>query len=177
MKKIEEKIVKPTVEGLKTDGIPYVGFIFFGLIKVQDEPYVIEYNVRMGDPETEVVMPRIKSPFLELLVKAGKGELGDASVELDSKFATTVMMVSGGYPESYEKGKEIQGLDKVGDVVVFHAGTKSSGENVMTSGGRVLAATGMGTTMKEALDKSYRAVDQIRFEKSYVRRDIGKDLI
>lgn len=177
MKKIEDRVVKPTVDGLKADGIPYVGFIFFGLIKVQDEPYVIEYNVRMGDPETEVVMPRIKSPFLELLIKAGKGELGDASVELDSKFATTVMMVSGGYPESYEKGKKIDGLGEVEDAVIFHAGTKSFGEKVLTSGGRVLAATGMGATMKEALDKSYRAVDQIRFEKSYVRRDIGKDLI
>lgn len=177
MKKIEEKIVKPTVDGLKADGIPYVGFIFFGLIKVQGEPYVIEYNVRMGDPETEVVMPRIKSPFLELLIKAGKGELSNARVELDTRFATTVMMVSGGYPESYEKGKEIDGLADVEDAVVFHAGTQSSGDKVLTSGGRVLAATGMGPTMKEALDKSYRAVDQIRFEKSYVRRDIGKDLI
>jgi len=177
MKKIEEKIVKPTVDGLKADGIPYVGFIFFGLIKVQNDPYVIEYNVRMGDPETEVVMPRIKSPFLELLIKAGKGELSDARLELDNQFATTVMMVSGSYPESYEKGKEIEGLDEVGDSVVFHAGTKSSGGKILTSGGRVLAATGMGSTMKEALDKSYRAVDQIRFEKSFVRRDIGKDLI
>jgi len=177
MKKVEDKIVKPTVDGLKADGIPYVGFIFFGLIKVQDEPYVIEYNVRMGDPETEVVMPRIKSQFLELLIKTGKGELNNAQIDLDPGFATTVMMVSGGYPESYEKGKEIEGLNEVGDTLIFHAGTKTSGDKVVTSGGRVLAATGMGTTIKEALNKSYRAVDQIRFEKSFVRRDIGKDLI
>jgi len=177
MKKVEDKIVKPTVDGLKADGIPYVGFIFFGLIKVQDEPYVIEYNVRMGDPETEVVMPRIKSQFLELLIKTGKGELNNAQIDLDPGFATTVMMVSGGYPESYEKGKEIEGLNEVGDTLIFHAGTKTSGEKIVTSGGRVLAATGMGTTIKEALNKSYRAVDQIRFEKSFVRRDIGKDLI
>lgn len=176
MQKVEEKIVRPTVSGLKSDGIPYTGFIFFGLIKVGNEPYVIEYNVRMGDPETEVVMPRIKSPFLQLLEKAGKGELENIQVEMDSQYATTVMMVSGGYPESYEKGKVVTGLERIEDAVVFHAGTREEGNKVITSGGRVLAATGMGSTIKEALDASYRAVDKIQFESSFVRRDIGKDL-
>lgn len=177
MEKIEEKVVKPTVDGLKNDGIPYTGFIFFGLIKVDNEPYVIEYNVRMGDPETEVVMPRINSPFLQLLQRVGKGELNASDqVDLDSQFATTVMMVSGGYPESYEKGKKITGLDKVSGAVIFHAGTKLDGKEIRTSGGRVLAATGLGNTLREALNKSYKVVDQISFEKSFVRRDIGNDL-
>jgi len=177
MEKIEEKVVKPTVDGLKNDGIPYTGFIFFGLIKVDNEPYVIEYNVRMGDPETEVVMPRINSPFLQLLQRVGKGELNASDqVDLDSQFATTVMMVSGGYPESYEKGKKITGLDKVSGAVIFHAGTKLDGKEIRTSGGRVLTATGLGNTLREALDRSYKAVDQISFEKSFVRRDIGNDL-
>ncbi len=177
MAKIEDKVVRPTVEGLKKDGIPYTGFIFFGLIKVGDEPFVIEYNVRMGDPETEVVMPRIEGNFLETLAAAAKGELAGKSVNFKSDFATTVMMVSGGYPGSYPKGKVIAGAEGIADATVFHAGTKMDGAELVTSGGRVIACTGMGGSIQEALNNSYKAVDQINFEGSYVRRDIGKDLM
>ena len=176
MQKIEERIVKPTVEGLKKDGLPYKGFIFIGLIKVDDEPIVIEYNVRMGDPETEAVLPRIKSDLLELFQAVGEGKLNEKTLELDPRFATTVMMVSGGYPEAYEKGKVMTGIDTVEDSIVFHAGTKLEGSEVQTNGGRVMALTSFGDTMNEALAKSFANAEKINFEGKYYRTDIGFDL-
>ena len=176
MQKIEERIVKPTVQGLKKDALPYKGFIFIGLIKVDDEPMVIEYNVRMGDPETEAVLPRIKSDLLELLQAVGEGKLAEKTLELDSRFATTVMMVSNGYPEAYEKGKNITGIENVQDAIVFHAGTKLEGSEVKTNGGRVIALTSLGEKMNEALTNSYANAEKINFEGKYYRTDIGFDL-
>ncbi len=176
LKKVEEKVIKPTVEGLKKDGIPYVGFIFIGLIKVGDEPFVIEYNCRMGDPETEVVMPRIQNDLVDLFAATANGTLDAQTIQLDPRFATTVMLVSGGYPEAYEKGKEIHGLDMDTDSIVFHAGTKSADGTIVTNGGRVLAITSYGETMKEALSTSYNTVEKISFEKKNYRKDIGFDL-
>lgn len=176
MKKIEERIVKPTVEGLKKEEIDYKGFIFIGLIKVNDEPYVIEYNVRMGDPETEVVLPRIKSDLVELLEKTWSSDLDKAELEIDERSATTVMMVSGGYPESYEKGKIISGLDEIEDSIVFHAGTRKEDGNVVTSGGRVIALTSFGDDYNMALKKSYQSAEKLQFDKMYFRKDIGFDL-
>ena len=176
MQKIEERIVKPTVEGLKKDQLPYKGFIFIGLIKVDNEPIVIEYNVRMGDPETEAVLPRIKSDLLELFLAVGEGKLNEKTLEIDPRFATTVMMVSGGYPEAYEKGKVITGIDTVEDSIVFHAGTKIEGTEVQTNGGRVIALTSFGDTMNEALSKSFANAEKINFEEKYYRSDIGFDL-
>ncbi len=176
MDKVENRIVRPTVEGLKADGIPYVGFIFFGLIEVKGEPFVIEYNVRMGDPETEVVMPRIDSDFLMLLDLASKGELHNAKLESNPHYAATVMMVSKGYPGKYEKGKRINGLKEVEDATVFHAGTKIHDDSILTSGGRVLAVTGLSKTMEDALKKAYSGVEKIDFEGASYRRDIGFDL-
>ena len=176
MQKIEERIVKPTVEGLKKDQLPYKGFIFIGLIKVDNEPIVIEYNVRMGDPETEAVLPRIKSDLLELFLAVGEGKLNEKTLEIDPRFATTVMMVSGGYPEAYEKGKVITGIDTVEDSIVFHAGTKIEGTEVQTNGGRVIALTSFGDTMNEALTKSFANAEKINFEEKYYRSDIGFDL-
>lgn len=176
MKKIEERIVKPTVEGLKKEEIDYKGFIFIGLIKVNDEPYVIEYNVRMGDPETEVVLPRIKSDLVELLEKTWSSDLDNAELEIDERSATTVMMVSGGYPESYEKGKIISGLDEIEDSIVFHAGTRKEDGNVVTSGGRVIALTSFGDDYNMALKKSYQSAEKLQFDKMYFRKDIGFDL-
>ena len=179
MKKVEDRIIRPTVDGLKSDGILYRGFIFFGLINVNGEPMVIEYNVRMGDPETEVVMPRVAGDLLEAAFAAAAGNLGDVKLDADPRAATTVMMVSEGYPGSYEKGKVITGLDKEpADCVYFHAGTRLSQDGkVTTSGGRVIAATAMATTVEEALSKSYAAVEAIDFEGKYFRRDIGRDLL
>lgn len=177
MEKVVNRIVKPTINGLHTEGMDYVGFVYMGLIKVGDDPYVIEYNARLGDPETEVILPRIKSDFLELLIKAGKGELKNAQIEIEDNFATTVMMVSGGYPDAYEKGKPIVGLDKAKDESLFHAGTRKNNEIIETHGGRVLAATATGKTIDEALKKSYALVDLIEYEGKYYRRDIGKDLM
>ncbi len=174
--KVENRIIKPTVEGLKKDGIPYVGFIFIGLIKVGSDPFVIEYNVRMGDPETEVVLPRIKTDLVGLFDAVSKKKLGSLSLELDSRSAATVMLVSGGYPGSYEKGKEIAGLEEVKDSLVFHAGTKEDQDKVMTSGGRVLAITSYGKDFREALKTSYSNIDKICFDKMNFRRDIGFDL-
>ncbi len=174
--KVENRIIKPTVEGLKKDGIPYVGFIFIGLIKVGNDPFVIEYNVRMGDPETEVVLPRIKTDLVDLFDAVSKGKLGDLGLELDDRSAATVMLVSGGYPGSYEKGKEIAGLDEVKDSLVFHAGTKEDQGKVVTSGGRVLAITSYGKDFREALKTSYNNIDRICFDKMNFRRDIGFDL-
>ncbi len=176
MEKIEKQIVKPTVRGLKEEEIDYKGFIFIGLIKVGDNPYVIEYNVRMGDPETEVVLPRIKSDLVDLLEKTWNNELHSAELEIDERAATTVMMVSGGYPESYEKGKEISGIREIEDSIVFHAGTKLDGDKVVTSGGRVIALTSLHEDYKKALKKSYQSADKLHFDKMYFRKDIGFDL-
>jgi phosphoribosylamine--glycine ligase len=176
MEKIQDRIIRPTVEGLIKDGIPYVGFIFFGLIKVKGDPMVIEYNCRMGDPETEVVIPRVKSDLLELLIAAGKGELSDKKVELLDESACTVMLVSGGYPEAYEKGKPISGVERVSESTVFHAGTTTVGDEVVTSGGRVLAITSFGADFKKALERSYDSIRHLSFDKMNYRKDIGFDL-
>jgi len=176
MKKIEDRIVKPTVNGIKADNIDYKGFVFIGLIKVGDEPYVIEYNVRMGDPETEVVLPRIKSDLVALMESTWKGELNTASLEIDERSATTVMLVSGGYPESYEKGKPITGLDKVTESLVFHAGTSRTEEGIVTNGGRVIAVSSFGDDYKQALKKSYQSAELLQFDKMYFRKDLGFDL-
>ena len=176
MQKIEERIVKPTVNGLQKEEIEYKGFVFIGLIKVGDEPYVIEYNVRMGDPETEVVLPRVKTDLVELFQKVAQEELSTASLEIDKRSATTVMTVSGGYPEAYEKGKEITGIETIEDSIVFHAGTKEENGKVLTNGGRVIAVTSFGKDYKEALKKSYQNVEKLHFDKMYYRKDLGKDL-
>ena len=176
MRKVEKKIIQPTIDGLMKDKIIYKGFIFFGLIKVKEEPYVIEYNVRMGDPESEAVLPRIKSDLLDLLYSVSKGQLNHQEVIIDNKKSATVFLVSGGYPEQYEKNKEIFGLDKVSGSIVFHAGAKYEEGKVKTNGGRVIAITSMGATVKEALDKSYNSIKNISFEKMNYRGDIGFDL-
>lgn len=176
MQKIEDRIIIPTIEGLQKEKIPYCGFIFFGLIKVDDDPYVIEYNARMGDPEAESVIPRIKSDLLTLMIDAARGDLKQQPVEVDERFATAVMMVSGGYPESYEKGIVMTGFEKVSDSFLFHAGTKKQNNQVVTSGGRVIAITSFGDTMHEALETSYRNCKKVSFDKSYYRTDLGDDL-
>lgn len=176
LSKIEERVVKPTVNGLQKDGIDYKGFVFIGLIKVGDDPFVIEYNVRMGDPETEVVMPRLKSDLVEIFEAMAKQELENVSLEIDERAATTIMMVSGGYPEDYEKGKVISGIEMVKDSIVFHAGTSLKDNEVITNGGRVLAVTSYGKTYKEAIAQSYDSISKINFEKMYFRKDIGFDL-
>lgn len=176
MQKIEERIVKPTVEGIKKENIAYTGFIFIGLIKVGDEPYVIEYNVRMGDPETEVVLPRINTDLVELLQAAAKQELNDIELEVNPDTAATVMLVSGGYPEAYEKGKVITGIDEVKESIVFHAGTKMSKDELQTNGGRVIALTSFGENFNAALKKSYQSAQILHFDKMYYRKDLGKDL-
>ncbi|SDH28300.1 phosphoribosylamine--glycine ligase [Myroides phaeus] len=176
MQKVEQRIVIPTVKGLQEDELDFKGFVFIGLIKVGDDPFVIEYNVRMGDPETEVVMPRIKSDVVELFVSLAKQELDQVELEIDSRTATTVMLVSGGYPEDYEKGKVITGFDKVDDSIVFHAGTTMKNNEVVTNGGRVLAVTSYGNSYEEALKKSYQNIDKLNFDKIYYRKDIGFDL-
>ncbi len=176
MDKIELQIVKPTVDGLKKDNLPYVGFIFIGLIKVGDDPKVIEYNVRMGDPETEVVIPRLKSDLVEVLMAMANGTLDQINLEIDERTATTVMAVSGGYPEAYEKGKEITGAENVEDSLVFHAGTKLSNGKVVTNGGRVIAVTSFGKDFKEALQKSYQNMEKLHFDGMYYRKDLGFDL-
>lgn len=176
MNKIEERIVKPTVDGLKKDQIPYKGFIFIGLIKVNDDPFVIEYNVRMGDPETEVVLPRLKNDLVELFIHVAEGTLDQVELEMDPRAASTVMLVSGGYPESYEKGKVISGLENVSEAILFHAGAKMSDGQVITSGGRVMAVTAYGETFEDAIKKSYQNINQLSFDKMYYRKDIGFDL-
>lgn len=176
MEKIETRIVKPTIEGLQKDGIEYKGFVFIGLINVDGEPMVIEYNVRMGDPETEVVMPRIKSDLVELFLAVANEKLDEVLLEIDSRTATTIMVVSGGYPEDFEKGKTITGIENVQDSLVFHAGTKLDNGNIVSNGGRVLAVTSYGNDFKEAIKKSYQNIDKLHFDKMYYRKDIGFDL-
>jgi phosphoribosylamine--glycine ligase len=174
--KIETQIVKPTIEGLKKDNLPYKGFVFIGLIKVGNEPKVIEYNVRMGDPETEVVIPRIKNDFLAILQAVDEGRLDEIDLEIDPSVAATVVTVSGGYPEAYEKGKRITGLAHQGDKMIFHAGTKQEGDDIITAGGRVLAVTSFGKDHQEAVDASYKIISKINFEGINYRKDIGFDL-
>lgn len=174
--KIETQIVKPTIEGLKKDNLPYKGFVFIGLIKVGNEPKVIEYNVRMGDPETEVVIPRIKNDFLAILQAVDEGRLDEIDLEIDPSVAATVVTVSGGYPEAYEKGKRITGLADQGDKMIFHAGTKQEGDDIITAGGRVLAVTSFGKDHQEAVEASYKIISKINFEGINYRKDIGFDL-
>lgn len=176
MDKVEKRIVIPTVEGLKKDNIDYKGFIFLGIINVGGEPMVIEYNVRMGDPETEVVIPRIKSDLVDLLNGVAKGTLATINLEIDSRYCTTVMLVSGGYPGNYQKGKTITGLDNVNGSLLFHAGTKTDGNSVTTNGGRVIAVSSYGETKNEALHLSYKNASVIEFDGKYYRKDIGFDL-
>ena len=176
MKKIEERIVIPTISGLKKENIDYKGFVFIGLINVNDEPFVIEYNVRMGDPETEVVLPRIKSDLVDLFEATFHQELDKTFIEIDERAATTVMLVSGGYPEAYEKGKLILGIENIQDSIVFHAGTTIKNNKIVTNGGRVLAITSMDLDYKKALKQSYQNIEKLNFDAMNYRKDIGYDL-
>jgi phosphoribosylamine--glycine ligase len=178
MKKVEDRIIIPTVEGLNKEGLAYNGFVFIGLMNVNGDPMVIEYNVRMGDPETESVIPRIKSDLLEVLIQMGNHKIGKTQLDIDPRFAASVMLVSGGYPEVYQKGKTILGLDKINKSIAFHAGTSQveTGE-IVSAGGRVLAITSYGNTLQEALDKSYESAKLIKFEGVYYRTDLGQDLL
>ncbi|GEP50046.1 phosphoribosylamine--glycine ligase [Flavobacterium noncentrifugens] len=177
LEKIETRIVKPTIDGLQKDGIPYKGFVFIGLINVKGEPIVIEYNVRMGDPETEVVIPRLKSDLVELFQAVADQKLDEVSLEIDQRTAATIMVVSGGYPEDYEKGKVISGVENVSDSIVFHAGTKTENGKVVSNGGRVLAVTSFGDNFEQAIKKSYQNIEKLSFDKMYFRKDIGFDLL
>ncbi len=176
MKKVHDRIVKPTIDGFVKDDIPYKGFVFIGLMSVDGEPFVIEYNVRMGDPETEVVIPRIKSDLVDLFEAVAAGELRKKTIEVDERSATTVMCVAGGYPGSYEKGKVITGFDSISEGLVFHAGTTEKNGEVVTSGGRVIALTAYGSNKDEALAQSFKNAQAINFEGKYFRSDIGFDL-
>lgn len=176
MEKVETRIVKPTIAGLQQENIEYKGFVFIGLIKVGDDPFVIEYNVRMGDPETEVVMPRLQSDLVAIFKAVAEQQLDTITLEIDPRSATTIMVVSGGYPEGYEKGKTISGLEAVKDSIVFHAGTKLQEGQVVSHGGRVLAVTSYGEKYQEAIKKSYQNIAKLHFDKMYYRTDIGFDL-
>jgi phosphoribosylamine--glycine ligase len=177
MKKIEERIVIPTIAGLQKDNIPYKGFVFIGLINVKGEPIVIEYNVRMGDPETEVVIPRLKNDLVELFVAVANEKLNEVQLQIDERSATTVMIVSGGYPEEYQKGKVISGIETIEDSIVFHAGTTIENGKVVSNGGRVLAVTSYGNDFQEAIKKSYQNINKLHFDTMYFRKDIGFDLL
>jgi phosphoribosylamine---glycine ligase len=176
MTKIEERIVKPTILGLQKDNLPYKGFIFIGLIMVGNDPFVIEYNVRMGDPETEAVLPRLKNDLAEIFKAIGNRTLKDIEIEIDKRSTATVMLVSGGYPEAYEKGMKINGIESIKDALVFHAGAKVKDSKVITSGGRVMAITSFGKDHKEALTKTYQNIEKLHFDKMYYRKDLGFDL-
>jgi phosphoribosylamine---glycine ligase len=176
LEKIENRIVKPTIAGFQKDGIEYKGFVFIGLINVKGEPIVIEYNVRMGDPETEVVIPRLKTDLVELFQAVANQNLNKISLEIDSRTAATIMLVSGGYPEEYQKGKVISGIKNVEDSIVFHAGTKLENGQVVSNGGRVLAITSFGETFDEAIKKSYQNINKLHFDTMNYRKDIGFDL-
>jgi phosphoribosylamine---glycine ligase len=176
LSKIEEQIVKPTILGLQKDNLPYKGFVFIGLIKVGDDPKVIEYNVRMGDPETEVVLPRLKNDLVEIFQAIANQSLDKINIEIDERAATTVMLVSGGYPEAYEKGKEISGIENITESIPFHAGAVLKDGKVVTSGGRVMAITSYGDSYKEAIKKSYQNIEKLHFDKMSYRKDIGFDL-
>jgi phosphoribosylamine--glycine ligase len=177
MEKIETRIVKPTIEGFQKDGIAYKGFVFIGLINVNNEPIVIEYNVRMGDPETEVVIPRLKTDLVELFLAVANEKLAEITLDIDARSAATVMVVSGGYPENFEKGKVITGLANINDSIVFHAGTKLENDKVLSNGGRVLAITSYGADFQEAIKKSYQNIEKLHFDKMNFRKDIGNDLL
>jgi phosphoribosylamine--glycine ligase len=177
MQKVEEKVIRPTIAGLRKEQIPFKGFIFVGLMNVKGEPFVIEYNTRLGDPETQSVMARIQGDFLEVLLAAAKGELKDKTIEVDSDFALTIVVASDGYPDEYEKGKVITGLDLATEALVFHAGTKKLNDEVLTDGGRVLAVTGQGKTLAEAHANAYAAAEKINWDGVYYRWDIGEDLM
>ena len=176
LEKIENRIVKPTIEGLKKDNIQYKGFVFIGLINVKGEPIVIEYNVRMGDPETEVVIPRLESDLVELFQAVANEKLNEINLEVTDKSAATIMLVSGGYPEEYMNGKVISGIETVIDSIVFHAGTKRDNDTIITNGGRVLAVTSLGDNFEEAIKKSYQNIEKLHFDTMYYRKDIGFDL-
>ena len=177
MDKVQNQIIIPTIKGLRHDNIPYKGFIFFGLINVKNEPYVIEYNCRLGDPESEVIIPRLKSDLLDLFEGVASNTLSERDVQFVDKCATTVMMVAGGYPGEYKKGKQIYGLNTITDSIVFHAGTSSDGPAVLSAGGRVLAITSYGKNIQIALAKSYESAAKIEFEGANYRKDIGFDVV
>ena len=174
--KVRERIIEPTMKGIKNEGYDYSGFVFFGLINVNGEPFVIEYNVRMGDPETEVVLPRLKNDFVKILQAMANGTLDNIDIEIDERAATTIMLVSGGYPEAYEKGKEITGVNAIEDSILFHAGAILKDGKIVTSGGRVMAITSYGNTYQEAIKKSYQNIEKLHFDKMNYRKDIGFDL-
>jgi phosphoribosylamine--glycine ligase len=176
MNKVEDRIIKPTIDGLIMEKIPYKGFIFFGLINVEGNPYLIEYNVRLGDPESEVVLPRIKNDILEVFQAVATNTLNEIKIETDTRTAVTVMLVSGGYPDSYTKGNEIKHLEKVSGSIIFHAGADYKDGKIVTTGGRVIAVTSLGNNKEEALATSYKNAEIIEFRNKYFRKDIGFDL-
>ena len=177
MELVKQKVIEPTIQGLKSENIPYQGFIFIGLMNHEGEPYVIEYNARMGDPETEVVLPRIESDFLSLLLAAAQGNLKTESLQISNQYAVTTMVVAGGYPEDYRKGDIMSGIEKVEEALVFHAGTREQDGQIVTSGGRVMALTGTSNTLERAIQKSQKAAQTIQFEGKNFRRDIGLDVL